>query len=330
MTDTRAEFAIGIDVGGTKISGGIVDSTGRILHKLKHKSLLQSAPLRVAEQIEGLTNQLLKSQGLTERDIIGVGIGTGGQIDYRTGHVIGAVNPTSPWVGVQLRDIVAERVNMPVIVDNDGNCAALGEMMFGAARDVRDFICIVIGTGIGGAIIQNGRIYHGKAGSAGEFGHLSIDLNGPLCRCGNRGCLELYASGTGIAQRARRRIAEGAKTSLSELAKTGLTMVRSEDVFEGATAGDPFCLELIEETGYILGCAITSLLNLFNPEKVILGGGVSTQGEILLRPIRETIKERCMPVPSSADIQCSDLGEDSCLVGAAALHWQDGQIQTKQ
>jgi glucokinase len=219
-----------------------------------------------------------------------------------------------------LRDILQERLGKKTFLTNDANAAALGEFYFGAARGVRNFIYITISTGIGGGIVIDGKIYTGAIGIAGEVGHMTIDDNGPICNCGNRGCWETLASGTALAREAKRRIHEGVKTSILKYVDGDLESLTAPAVHKAAEQGDKFARELIARTGYYVGVGLTNLINIFNPELIVIGGGLSNIGDMLLEPAFKTAEKRAYKEAFQAvRFASAELGGNSGVIGAATF-----------
>ena len=243
-------------------------------------------------------------------------MGVAGPID-QNGVVLSPPNLPG-WDNTPLRSLWEEEFRVPVYIGNDCNLAALGEYRFGAGMGRDNIVYIAIGTGIGGGVIIDGRLFTGSGGLATELGHMTIDPSGPRCNCGNTGCLEALASGTAIARAAVERIQCGEASTITRLATSDLGRVTAETVQTAAISGDKLARDVIERAGRDLGIGITNLLHLFNPELVIIGGGVAMMGELILNPARKTVAERAMPgfiVP----IVPSSLGDDAGLLGAVAL-----------
>ncbi|MFQ5874760.1 MAG: ROK family protein, partial [Dehalococcoidia bacterium] len=234
-------------------------------------------------------------------------------------------SPNLPgWRGVPLRDIIEKRLGKKTFLINDANAAAIGELCFGGARGARNFLYITISTGIGGGVVIEGKIFTGAAGAAGEVGHMTIDENGPLCNCGNKGCWEALASGTALAGEARRRIQEGAGTSLLDHADGNIERVTAQVIQTAAEQGDPLAKELIAQTSYYLGVGLANLINLFNPELIVIGGGLSNMGDTLLGPAYRMAEERAFKEAYQAvRFVRAELGRNSGVLGAAAFALQE-------
>jgi glucokinase len=224
------------------------------------------------------------------------------------------------WEGFRLRGFFEDRLGLPTTLDNDANAAGLGEAIFGAGKGYTHVCYFTVSTGIGGGIIANGRLFRGATELAGEFGHQVIEPNGPRCSCGKWGCLESLASGTSIARRARERLRAGAVSSVLELAEGDIERVTAETLATAANSGDRFALDFWEETGRYLGIGMGNIINILNPSVIVVGGGASAAGELLLGPARKTAKERSMTeLAEACEIVLAALGSDVGIVGAAAL-----------
>ena len=308
---------IGIDVGGTKIAAGVVDEAGTVVAR-RQIATAATHPTAVVAGIVKVAQELLAAAP----NVSAVGIGAAGLIDGEKGIVLTAPN-IAGWDNVPLRAMVSDRLKLPVIIDNDANVAALGESEYGAGKDYGDQIMLTIGTGVGGGIVIGGEIYRGAHGVGGEIGHMIVDGTGSaVCACGNHGCLEAMASGNSIGRRARERVSEPGATAVLELAGQKAVDITGELVGEAARSGDPWARDIIAETGRWLGVGIASLVNIFDPEVVIIAGGAATgTGDLLLGPARDNAAGliighawRALP-----PVVLATLGYDAGLVGAAAL-----------
>jgi len=308
---------IGVDLGGTQIRAALMDEDGNILNRVSELTLAEEGPeaviSRIKEAIRGAAGAVDWAQ------IRGIGIGAPGPLDPWTGVIHKAPNLPG-WHEVPLRDLIAETFNVPTYVGNDANLAALAERRFGAGKGIDDLIYMTISTGIGGGVIVGGELLLGAHGLAGEIGHQTIDINGPRCNCGNIGCLEVLAAGPAIARRAVDLIQSGAETSIVELAQGDLNRVTAELVTKAAKGGDQVAIEIIHRAGFYIGVGIVNVLHIFNPELVIIGGGVSKAGDLLFDPIRATVRERAMEAfVRHVRIVPAALGDDVGLLGTAAL-----------
>jgi glucokinase len=251
-------------------------------------------------------------------EILGVGIGSPGPLDLAEGVVLDAFN--LGWKDFALRDRLAETVGLPAILDNDANCATWGEYWLGAGRNVKSLVGVTLGTGIGGGVVLDGRLIHGASASAGELGHMTIDFHGRRCKCGNYGCLEAYASGPNIAARAREGLMAGAESALTGLVGGDLTRLTAATVYEAILQGDAYAEEVMLETAKILGAGLANIVNLFNPDMIVIVGGVTRAGDYLFAPLRSEVRRRAF---RSADQACrivpGALPETAGVIGAAGL-----------
>jgi glucokinase len=306
---------IGVDLGGTKLFAGAIDSGLGVHYRAQRtvSGLDQASLLDVAVDA---VNEVRESAG---GEVAAVGFGIPCLIDRRTGKAVIAVN--LPLADIAFADVMSERLDLPVFVDNDGNVAALAEHRAGAARGTSDAVVMTIGTGIGGGLILRGEPYRGWIGSGAELGHIVIDMDGPPCQgnCPNHGCVEALASGTALAREAARIASEQPDSRLARAREEGRELA-GPLVTELAHDGDPAAIEAIELIGSRLGVAITSLVNVFNPEVVVIGGGVIAAGELLLEPARRVVAERALP-PSRDEVRIvsARFGVEAGMIGAAAL-----------
>jgi glucokinase len=310
-----ARRTIGVDLGGTKLLAGAVDQALRVHYRAQRTvtGLGQRALLDLA--VDAVTEARQSAGG----EVTAVGFGIPCTIDRRTGMAVIGIN--TPLADIAFADVMTERLGLPVFVDNDGNAAAIAEHRGGAARGASEAVVLTIGTGIGGGLILRGEPYRGAVGAAGELGHIVIDYNGPKCQgnCPNHGCVEAYASGTALATEARRLAAERPESALARAQRAGRELA-GPLVTELAHDGDPAAVEAIELIGARLGIAITSLINIFNPEVVVIGGGVIAAGELLLRPARAVVAERTLPlVRDTVRIVPARFGVEAGMIGAAAI-----------
>ncbi len=264
----------------------------------------------------------LGKAGITPPQLVAAGVGAAGTSNPRNGVI--SYSPNLPgWGDVPLGDIMERELGVKTLISNDASAAAFGELCFGAGRGFSNIVYVTLGTGIGGGIIIDGRLYTGTSGAAGEVGHMIIDDKGPRCSCGNLGCWEALASGTALAREARQKIEEGAKTSLLDHARGSIGRVTAETVHRAAREGDTLAGELIARAGYYLGVGCANLINIFNPELVIIGGGLANLGNRLLEPAIKAAEERALAAPGKAvRFAIARLGRDSGVLGAAALAFQ--------
>jgi len=306
------EYAIGVDIGGSKLYFAIVNREGAILNRIIVPTEAHLGAERVMENVLDGINRMIDCAGSAE--LVGIGIGSAGQIDFLTGIATFAGETLPGWTGMPIRQRVERRFGLPTLVDNDVNVIAVAEKLYGAGRNFSHFICLALGTGIGGAIVESGSLMRGKFGGAGELGHVSVDFNGPRCGCGNNGCIELYASGTGISRLAR----EYTET----LAGSPAWKPGSYEVIQAWMDGDSDAAKVMDEVIRALGTAIVGYMHAFNPQAVIIGGGVAEAGEILFKALEREVKRRITPnMREACSLLPAYIGSDSGVVGAAAQVW---------
>jgi glucokinase len=321
MMQISDAYFIGVDVGGTKVAAGLVNSTGEITHQTRTPMAAADAAAGLAAVMSAInsaraaTNLCPELQGL----ISGIGICAPGPLDPRTGVVINPPNVPG-WRNFPLAAEISKAYRLPVRVDNDGNAAALAESLWGSGRGYRNVFCATIGTGIGTGIVLDGHIYHGRTGAAAEGGHITIDYRGPRCGCGKLGCIEALASGPAIARRASEKIAAGRSSTILEQAGGHLDRITSEMVGRAYVAGDQLAKEILQETAVFLAVWIGTIVDLIEPDVMILGGGAAS----MLQPFFEEIRDRlpawcvnshCQEIP----LVTAHYGADAGIAGGAAL-----------
>lgn len=311
---------IGIDVGGTNVKIALVDDNGKIIYSNSVPTYAKMGYEYTVNNIKQAIKDLMKETNTTPSDIEGIGFDFPGQVDCKTGVV--KLAPNIPgWVNVPIAQMIEDEFHIPTRIDNDVRCAALGELKFGAGKGCENFICITVGTGIGSGIVINGKVVRGATNAAGELGHIKLQMNGgPICGCGDTGCLEAFASGPAIVAMAQEYIKGGKSTKFREMAAAEGGEITPYMVAKAAEEGDPVAKRIFEIVGEYIGIGLTSVINLLNPERVIIGGGVAESGELLLGPIRKTIKERAMVVAGNAvEIVPAQLGNSAGVIGASML-----------
>ncbi|MDJ0755943.1 MAG: ROK family transcriptional regulator [Ardenticatenaceae bacterium] len=312
-------YLAGVDIGATSLNIALADFQGRILSQHSEPADVRVEPEALLAPMAEKLSDMLRVQGATPDRLIALGIGVPGPVEFSAARLIAP--PLMPlWDGFSIRDYLQEIFPLAnTVVDNDVNIMAVGEKVAGAGKPFENFLFIKIGTGIGAGIVANGQIYRGSNGCAGDIGHICVDYNGPICHCGNQGCLEAMAGGLAIGQRGQRLAAAGQSAFLAErLAKNG--QVTSIDVGEAAAFGDTHANALIKESGRMIGGVLASLVNFYNPEAIFIGGGVTRIGHRLLSSIRQATLRRSNPL-STRDlrVEYSQLGEDAAVQGAIAL-----------
>ena len=315
-----ADCVLGIDVGGTKTACAAVDADGRILLRADIASPADDADLMIRSLLDLIADTIADcgSQGLT---VVGVGLGAAGFISFESGMLM--CSPNIAWSDVPLVAVMFERTGLACFLDNDANVAAYGERFAGVCRGVDDFVYLTLGTGIGGGIFIGGRIYRGHRGTAAEPGHMVMEPGGPPCTCGQRGCLEALASGTALEREASRLARSMPAPVLTRLCGGDLSRVTGEIASQAAGEGDPAALEAFARVAYYLGLGIVNLIHIFDPEMVVIGGGVSHSGHLLLDETRRVVKESGIPrLVDGVTIALSTLGTQAGLLGAAAMAWE--------
>jgi glucokinase len=310
-------YIVGIDLGGTNIVAGTVSEDGsEILGVLSEPTGVEGGADAVVDRIVRLAKKSIAASKV--KDVAGAGIGSPGPLDTKTGVVL--LTPNLGWVNMPLRDRVAAGLGLPAALDNDANCAIYGEWWRGAARGVDYVVGLTIGTGIGGGIVLGGDVYRGASDIAGEVGHMTIDSTGRLCKCGNYGCLEAYASGPAIAARATEGTQAGADTSLPRYVNNDLSKITAQVVYQAAHDGDDFANEVVRDTAKFLGAGVASLINIFNPQVVVICGGVTLAGDKLFVPLRSEVKRRAFkPAVDVCRILPGELPGTAGVYGAAAV-----------
>lgn len=299
-------YVLGLDIGGTKIAAGIVDGGGQARSFLVESTRAEEGPESGLERLFALGRAAVDEAGVDWEEVAAVGIGAGGPLDTARGVLVAP--PHLPgWREVPIVSMAEGAFRKPVVLENDATAAAAGEHRYGAGAGTSHMVYLTISTGVGGGVVIDGRLYRGASGNGGELGHVTVDCDGRPCRgCGRRGCLEAYVSGTSIAERAR---------------EAGMGEVNAGEVATAARAGDAVACRVWGETADALGCGLTSIVNLFEPQLVVLGGGVVTGvGELLLGPVRERVRAEAMgPAGRAAEIVAAALGPHVGVVGAAAI-----------
>lgn len=319
------QYAVGIDLGGTNIKGGLVRRDGSVVLRESIKTEVQNGPDHVVSRIAMLTRKLIADGGVSVGDVAAVCVGSPGPLDSSQGIVHEA--PNLGWVNLPLAAKLRRELNMEVFVENDANVAGFGEAWAGAARDAKCALILTLGTGVGGGIVINGQLWRGVADTAGELGHLTIDYNGRLCTCGNKGCIEAYASATGVAARFKEAVLAGRESSLKKDIIAGKE-VDAEAIHVAAVAGDELSREIFEETGKYLGIAVASFVNIFNPDYIVLHGGMVNAGEMLFAPLRKEMHWRCFKSSQrNLHIFPSELGGNAGIIGAAGLAFQRAEVK---
>ncbi|HKH22420.1 MAG TPA: ROK family protein [Solirubrobacterales bacterium] len=303
---------IGVDLGGTKMLVGVVDSERRIQYEGREPSV----GLSEDKLVEDLARELQEAKD-ARPDVLAAGLGIPATIDRERGLAIHAVNLTI--TDVPIRDLMRERIGLPVFVDNDANTAALAEHLYGVARGAQDVVMLTIGTGIGGGLVLGGEVYRGSTGAAAELGHIVIVEDGLPCQgnCPNHGCVETYASGTALAREGTAAAQREPDSALGKALSAG--PITGRTVTQLALDGDALATEVVAQAGRHLGVALASLANIFNPDVFVIGGGVSAAGELLIGPAREELQSRALPPMNRTPVKLAELGPEAGMIGSAAM-----------
>lgn len=319
-------WIVGVDIGGTNIVVALVPVNGGAPLALRSEPTLAAEGAdavvgRVVRMVESAMHDTFAAHHGSREDVAGVGIGSPGPLDRETGVVLNT--PNLGWTDFPLRDLVSDAVGLPATLDNDANCATYGEWWQGAGKDVDHLVGVTLGTGIGGGIVIDGRVVHGASDAAGEIGHMTIEFNGRKCKCGNYGCLEAYCSGPNIAARAREGLEAGEESLLLQLVDGDLARITAATVYEAVVLGDAWANEVMAETAKILGAGVANLINILNPQAVVIAGGVTRAGDHLFAPLRAEVRRRAFKSAYEAcRILPAALPDTAGVVGAAGVFRQ--------
>ena len=312
----KIKFAIGVDLGGTSIKLGIVTNTGSLIKKISIRTEANKGPKKVIDNIISGIKELTEK---SKYKIEGIGIGCPGVVTPGKGIVEDPPN-LSDWKKVNIGKIIFQEFKKPIFVDNDANAAAIGELTFGSGKKYKSFIMITLGTGVGGGIVMNKKIYHGDFGAAGEIGHISIDYKGPKCNCGSYGCIEAYAGNLYLRERVRTELRKHPKSKIWKLIDNDLIKVSPRNVQSAAEMGDAYAKSVINDLGVHLGSAFASLCNVLDISVFIIGGGIAGFGKPLFDSIKKTIAGRVMaPIRPRVRVLPAKLKNDAGIKGASAL-----------
>ena len=323
-------YYIGCDLGGTNLRAAIVDSkTGEATDLTIVPTLAREGHEEVLLRMIDLFNNIIDKSKIGKADIEGIGIGIPGMLDMQRGFTTFITNLPGHWINVPVGPFITERTGIPCYIMNDVRAITWGELKFGAGKGCKSMVLYAIGTGIGGGIVINNQLVLGNSGQAGEVGHMTVEPGGTLCNCGNRGCLEQYASGPAIRSAALKVIAHGGTSILGEMVGFDLNKMTPEIVFNAALKGDVAALNIYEKAGSYLGQAISNSIVHLEPERIVVGGGIAQAGEVLFTPMRRAIQERVYLVPlEKIQIRAAELGNNAGVIGASM--WAENMIHHKQ
>lgn len=322
LMDREAQYVIGVDLGGTNVRAAIVDRSGEIAGQSRADSRAMEGFDATLEQILSAVESAVSDSAVNISSLGAVGMAIPGTVKNDEGLVLWSPN-FKDWNGVQLRDPIQAKLGVPVSMGNDANVAAFGEYTFGAGRDSRCMVMFTLGTGIGSGLILDGRIYSGVSETAPEMGHHIVLADGPRCSCGRYGCLEALARRDAIVDRLARKAHLGRYTTLIDKSGHDLRYVTPAMIAEAAAEGDRVSIETLEETGYYLGIGIANAINILNPDRVVIGGGIAQAGDLIFDSVRRTVEVNALYAPLQAvEIVAAALGDDAGVLGGAALALQ--------
>ncbi|NQD68534.1 ROK family glucokinase [Bacillus haikouensis] len=314
------KWLVGVDLGGTTTKIAFLSKYGELLHKWEIPTDKSDNGKNIIVDIAKAIDRKLVELDQTKEKLMGIGMGAPGPVDMSKGIIYEAVN--LGWdKNTPLKDLLEVETGLPAVIDNDANCAALGEMWKGAGDGAKDIVCVTLGTGVGGGVITNGDIVHGVRGAGGEIGHITVVAEGGFqCNCGKTGCLETVASATGVVRLAKEKLDSTALPSALRDRWNEYKVISAKDVFDAAGKNDELAQSIVDQLAFYLGMALANLGNVLNPEKIVLGGGVSKAGEILLEPVLNYFEQFSFPtVRTSTQLSIATLGNDAGVIGAAWL-----------
>lgn len=317
---SEKQIYAGIDIGGSSIKYGLVDRKGKVLFREQRPTMAEKGAEPLLHLVGNIAESLLYHAAEDDLEVGCLGVGTPGAVDCKTGKVIGLSPNIEGWQGTEIGRTLSERLNLPVWVDNDVNAMALAESRFGAGVGYRSMICVAVGTGVGGGIVLDGRLWRGGNHSAGEIGHVSINIEGPRCRCGNNGCIEAYCSSAAIIRRANSKLQGALTPILSDILEGDIDTLNIKKLFAAARKNDPVALEVVQETAELLARGLAGVVNLLNPDLVVIGGGVADGGAGFIEGVAAGIKKQAFA--SATDNLCvtgATLGNNAGFIGSGLL-----------
>lgn len=316
--DEKNTLIAAVDLGGTFIKAALLDGAGTVAYRSRQPTEAEGGARHVVMRLAETVRSLCSQAGVEVESLLGVGVGCAGPLNPEEGIVYHSPNLPG-WSRVPVKRWMEDSLGLPVALENDANAWALGEYLFGAGRNTRHMVCLTLGTGVGGGIVVDGKLVHGARGLAAEVGHMTINSRGVRCNCGNRGCLEMYASAAAVCRAMRKRLRGGSKSRVRALAARSPHGITAKLVAQAARQGDRLAKEALEEVGRALGVGIASISNILNPEMIVIGGAVAGAGPLLLEPARKETRRRAFPgATERLKIVRAKLGEEAGLLGAAA------------
>ena len=310
----------GIDIGGTNIKFGLFDTKGKVLYRQQKPTMADKGPQPLMHLVTNIGEQLLYYAAEEEYDIRYIGVGSPGAVNCDTGQVIGPCPNIPGWTGMEIGKNLEERLNLPIFVDNDVNAMALAEHRFGAAKNSSKVVCTTVGTGIGGGVIFDGKVIHGANYSAGELGHITINFEGPECACGNQGCLESYCSSKYILNQVRQILKQEMTPVFKDVLDSDLENLTIKKLFAAVKRKDEIAVSVIRQTATYLGIGLAGIVNLLNPETVVIGGGITDGGCGFIEAVEQEIKQRAFSsAVEKLTVVKASLGNDAGFIGAGLL-----------
>jgi glucokinase len=315
-------LAVGIDIGGTSMKIGFVNEKGEILHRFRLGVNHEDGQVKMVKELGELVNQEIEEQGYKASDFVGIGVGCPGCINSETGRCDFSGN--LHWHDLDVVGLLNSITGLDTRIANDASAAMLGEAMFGAGKEYKNLVLLTLGTGVGGGVYINGRLYEGNEGKGGELGHMIIRMHGRQCTCGSHGCFEAYASASALIADTKKAMKKHRESKLWDYVHGNIDDVNGATAFEVAKLGDPVAEEVVKNYSYYLSIGVLNYCNIFRPDAVILGGGISGQREYLTRPIEERLAARHYGFPMSPEVRVfvSELGNDAGILGAASLAFE--------
>jgi glucokinase len=320
MAKDKKRYSLGIDLGGTKILAGVVDlESGKVLGSARKKTHAERGTKAIADRLNEVAQEALDAAKVPANGSIeGIGVGAAGQLDRKHGVVL--ASPNLPFEDFPLSEHLQSQFHLPVTLANDVEAAAYGELYHGAGKGCKLFVCVFVGTGIGGGIVDGGKLFRGASGTAGELGHMTVAAGGRLCPCGSRGCLEAYASRTAMTHAIAAEVKRGRHSVVKAELETGAGVLRSGMIADAISAKDELVIQVVHEAAEYLAYGLASIINFYNPQKIILGGGVIEAMDLIFDRATERAKEIALPPPShTVEFAKAALGDNSGMVGAATL-----------
>lgn len=316
--ETSRSPVLATDLGGTKFVTALIAPDGQIMAREYNPTLADEGCEAVVQRLLQAMRRVADSAGISLVSVSSIAVAAAGAVDSVKGTVTNSPNLPG-WHDIPLREIVEKETGIRTAVINDASAAALGELHFGAGQGVENMFYLTVSTGIGGGIVIGGRLYTGSSGSAGEIGHTTVDINGPRCSCGNVGCWEMLASGKAVAREAQRLVKQGGKTILTELAEGDARNITAQTVAAAAQQGDPIAVSVVSRAAEYLGVGMVNLVNIFNPDVIVVGGGMARMGDALLNGARKVVAERAFRLPAEkVRIVAGHLGDNAAILGAVA------------